>query len=74
MKEVHQSEMGCYSGGWRSALQALRGALWTACLSELPARGMRRGAEHLPLSSTLAWKIPWTEELGGPQGHIVGHD
>ena len=30
-----------------------------------------------PYSSTLAWKIPWTEELGGPQsmGSLrVGHD
>ena len=31
----------------------------------------------VPLSSTLAWKIPWTEEPGGPQsmGSLrVGHD
>ena len=30
-----------------------------------------------PHSSTLAWKIPWTEELGGIQSlglHRVGHD
>ena len=30
-----------------------------------------------PHSSTLAWKIPWTEELGGLQSigsHRVGHD
>jgi len=30
-----------------------------------------------PHSSTLAWKIPWTEEPGGLQSvgsHIVGHD
>ena len=30
-----------------------------------------------PHSSTLAWKIPWTEEPGGPQsmGSLrVGHD
>ena len=30
-----------------------------------------------PHSSTLAWKIPWTEEPGGPQSmgsHRVGHD
>ena len=28
-------------------------------------------------SSTLAWRIPWTEELGGPQSigsDRVGHD
>ena len=25
-------------------------------------------------SSILAWKIPWTEEPGGPRGHRVGHD
>ena len=23
--------------------------------------------EMAPHSSTLAWKIPWTEDLGGPQ-------
>ena len=30
-----------------------------------------------PHSSTLAWKIPWTEEPGGLQSmgsHRVGHD
>ena len=30
-----------------------------------------------PHSSTLAWKIPWTEELGGLPSmglHTVGHD
>ena len=30
-----------------------------------------------PHSSTLAWKIPWTEEPGGPQSiesQRVGHD
>ena len=30
-----------------------------------------------PHSSTLAWKIPWTEEPGGPQSmglHSIGHD
>jgi len=30
-----------------------------------------------PHSSTLAWKIPWTEEPGGPQSMEllrVGHD
>ena len=30
-----------------------------------------------PHSSTLAWKIPWTEESGGLQSrgsHRVGHD
>ena len=30
-----------------------------------------------PHSSTLAWKIPWTQELGGPQsmGSLrVGHE
>ena len=28
-------------------------------------------------SSILAWRIPWTEELGGLQSHVearVGHD
>ena len=30
-----------------------------------------------PHSSSLAWKIPWAEEPGGPQSmgsHRVGHD
>ena len=38
--------------------------------------------EHLEweiatLSSTLAWRIPWTEETGGPQSvgsQRIGHD
>ena len=25
-------------------------------------------------SSILAWKVPWTEEPGGPWGRRVGHD
>ena len=25
-------------------------------------------------SSILAWGIPWTEKLGGPWGHRVGHN
>ena len=25
-------------------------------------------------SSILAWRIPWTEQPGGPRGHSVGHD
>ena len=32
--------------------------------------------EMAPHSSILAWRIPWTEEPGGPQsiGSRVGHD
>ena len=33
--------------------------------------------DPLAHSNTLAWKIPWTEELGGPQtmgSQRVGHD
>ena len=30
--------------------------------------------EMATCSSILAWKIPWTEEPGGPWGHRVGHD
>ena len=38
--------------------------------SAVPEKAM---ASH---SSTLAWKIPWMEEPGGPQlgSHRVGHD
>ena len=39
--------------------------------------GARPEKAMAPHSSTLAWKIPWTEEPGGPQsmGSLrVGHD
>ena len=42
-------------------------------------QGLRRSTEKAmaPHSSTLAWKIPWTEEPGGLQSrgwHRVRHD
>ena len=85
MKEVqgslceHQLEMGCYSEGLAPSLagspRSLVGCL--PVLSELPARGMGRDAGHLPLPSTLAWKIPGTEEPGGLSSvgsHRFRHD
>ena len=30
--------------------------------------------EMATCSSILAWKVPWTEEPGGPWGRRVGHD
>ena len=33
----------------------------------IPGLGRSPGAGHSKHSSALAWKIPWTEELGGPQ-------
>ena len=45
----------------------------------IDCRGLSRGTEKAmaPHSSTLAWQIPWTEELGRLQsmGTLrVGHD
>ena len=53
-------------------------------MQETRERGVRSLGQEDPLeeamathSSTLAWKIPWTEEAGGLQSmgsHTVGHD
>ena len=43
----------------------------------IPGSGRSPGGEMATHSSVLAWKIPWTEELGGVQSmglHIVGHE
>ena len=42
-----------------------------------PVCGQSLEKAMAPDSSTLAWKIPWTEEPGGLQSmrsHRVGHD
>ena len=54
------------------------------CLSAMLEPGVQSLGQEDPLkkemathSSTLAWKIPWTEEPGGPQSmgsQRVGHD
>ena len=43
----------------------------------LPGKDIISEKAMAPHSSTLAWKIPWTEEPGGLQSmglHRVGHD
>ena len=43
----------------------------------IPGLGKSPGEEHGYHSSTLAWRIPWTEEPGGLQSmesQRVGHD
>ena len=43
----------------------------------IPGSGRSPGGEMATHSSVLAWKIPWTEELGGLQStgsQRVGHD
>ena len=42
-----------------------------------PRLDIPKAMSMAPHSSTLAWKIPWTEEPGGLQSmgsHRVGHD
>ena len=36
-------------------------------LGLIPGSGRFPGERNAPHSSTLAWRIPWTEELGGLQ-------
>ena len=60
--------VGCVGFG-RTRGQGMR--KFTVRLGNLPEKAM---AIH---SSTLAWKIPWTEEAGGLPSigsHRVGHD
>ena len=52
---------------------------WVVLFSEqcIPRNGTYTEKAMAPHSSTLAWKIPWTEEPGGLQsmGSLgVGHD
>ena len=66
-----------------------RGAWWAAVYGVLQSRtqlkrlssssssSQREEKAMAPHSSTLAWKIPWTEEPGGllsMGSHRVGHD
>ena len=56
-------------------LPALQGTQETAGL--IPGSGRSPGRGHGNHASILAWKIPWTEELGGLQSmqlQGVGHD
>ena len=46
-------------------------------LGSIPGLGRSPGKEMATHSSTLAWKIPWMEKLGGLQSmgsQRVGHD
>ena len=46
-------------------------------LGSIPGLGRSPGEEMATHSSTLAWKIPWTEKPGGLQSlgsQRVGHD
>ena len=46
-------------------------------MGSIPGLGRSPGEETATHSSTLAWKIPWTEEPGGLQSmgsQRVGHD
>ena len=36
-------------------------------MGSIPGLGRSPGVGMVTHSSTLAWKIPWTEEPGGPQ-------
>ena len=43
----------------------------------IPGSGRSPGGGKATCSSILAWRIPWTEELGGLQSMVwqrVGHD
>ena len=49
-------------------------SIYTSIYSYTPSFGQKAMAPH---SNTLAWKIPWTEELGGLQSRgslRVGHN
>ena len=52
-----------------------KGKPWGSRFLRLDNKIMKKAMA--PHSSTLAWKIPWTEELGGLPSmglHTVGHD
>ena len=64
-------------GAWRAAVHGV--AEDQARLSDFPFTSHFHALEKAmaPHSSTLAWKIPWTEEPGGLQSMRslrVGHD
>ena len=57
--------------------EALNKKIDTAVLEKMQMVGLRVEKAMAPHSSTLAWKIPWTEEPGGlqPMGSLrVRHD
>ena len=51
-------------------------AVWETWIRSLGWEDLEKGTATATHSSILAWRIPWTEELGGysPWGHRVGHD
>ena len=57
--------MVCFSGG--------SGGKESACSAGdpglIPGSGRSPGEGNATRSSFLAWRIPWTEEPGGPRGH-----
>ena len=59
-------------GAWRATVHVVaRRGTHLPLTAKLPEKAMA------PHSSTLAWKIPWTEEPGGLPSmgsHRVGHD
>ena len=64
-------------GAWHSGLVGKESACNAGDLSSMPGLGRYPGEGNATHSSTLAWRIPWTEELGRlssmrPQGG--GHD
>ena len=52
----------CFSGGKEYACNAGAPGL-------IPGSGRSPGVGNATHSSTLAWRIPWTEEPGSPRGH-----
>ena len=52
----------CFSGGKEYACNAGDPGL-------IPGSGRSPGVGNTTHSSILAWRIPWTEEPGGPWGH-----
>ena len=72
-KGVHYCRKEQVDGG----VQIETGVEMNGWLAERPGRGLGVQNGIIPLYSTLAWKIPWTEELGGLQSmgsRRVRHD
>ena len=84
MRELDkQSVLGMGRGDWRSGkdeiVAVLRRRIWVTCvcLFRIEAFSLMGEKATAPLSSTLAWKIPWTEERGRLQSMVsqrVRHD
>ena len=67
------------SSQWASLVAQIVKRLFTMWEIRVRSLGQEDALEKAmaPHSSTLAWKIPWTEEPGGLQSmgsHRVGHD